>query len=224
MVLVMTFKKANFNLIEILISMIVIIFAMFILVSLFPLSMKESSEASQLNNIAGLTESVSSFIKRLPLDSSSDFALADLPTSKPTTETNRALYPKLSSSTFDSAEDIAFQTKLLEHNSSSAGLFLLSSYDEVVNGSTTTKTKIAEIEVRIWHSAVSANSDFTGNSSWVSNPANFMDSSLKSSSALTSLHYPTVTYVNVEFSWPLNKAYAERQKKFFFLTLNRLQD
>lgn len=217
-------KKNNFNLIEILISFIVIMFALFILVSLFPLSMKETREATNLNHIAGLTESLSSFVKRLPLESNTDFSLSDFPTTKPTSDTSRIIYPKLTDDDFDSAEDIAFQTKFLKHKSSTPGLYLLSAYDEIANGSTTTKTKLAEIEVRVWHSAVSSSSDFSGNSTWISNPAEFKDNSLQSTSALTSLHYPTVTRVNIEFSWPLNKPYADRQKKFFFLTINRLQD
>ena len=213
-------KRQNFNLIEILISFIVIMFALFILVSLFPLSIKESREASRLSHIAGLTESLSSFVKRLSIESNTEFSLSDFPSTKPTANSTRGQYPKISESSFENGEDIAFQTKLLEQNSGTPGLYLLSAYDDI-NG---TRTKIAELEVRIWHSSVSSSSNFTGNNNWISNPAEFKDSSLKSSSALTNLHYPTVTRVNIEFSWPLNKTYSERQKKFFFLTLNRLQD
>ena len=218
-----------FNLIEILISFIVIVFSLFVLLSLFPLSIKQTDEASKLNYVAGLTESLSAYIKTLPLDEAGELSLSDFPApssaladAKPKADTSKLIYPEFTDeSAYNAADEVAFQTVILNpKNASARGYFLLSSY-EIIDG---VRVKLSEVEARIWHSNVAASNSATApaGTNLVAN-ASFSDNALEPSS-LDGLKFPLVSRVNVEFSWPLNKAYDDRQKKYFFLTLNRLTE
>ena len=221
----------NFNLIEVLISFVVIIFSLFILLSLFPLATKQTSVATNLNHIASFTQSLAAYIKQRPIDESGVISLNsfrnDSGSPKPEMDSKRDDYTKLKSSSFDDEDDIAFQTKIIPHDTQK-GLFLISAFDEFDHDNDPKtdgkKTKLSEVEVRIWHSPVEVSSTFNGNTNWTSNPATFNDKSLQSTSTSTDIKFPTVTRLNVEFSWPLNREYDEREKKFLFLTINRLID
>ena len=224
-------QKKNFNLIEVLISFVVIIFSLFILLSLFPLSTKQTSAATNLNHIASFTQSLAAYIKQRPISDNDVISLTDFRndtgTPKPEMDSKRDEYTKIKSSQYDDEEEIAFQTKIIPHKSEK-GLFLISAFDEVDHDNDPNtdgkKTKLSEVEVRIWHSPVEVSSTFEGNNNWISNPASFNDKSLQSSSTSTDIKFPTITRLNVEFSWPLNREYEEREKKFLFLTVNRLID
>ena len=210
-------RLQKFNLIEVIISFIVIIFSLFILVSFTTLSLQNSTESFNAGQVSNCSDNLTAFIKRLPVEATGSMSLSDFPTTKPMTDTRRSQYPSLSAATLDSSNEIAFQTHILE-NTTTPGAYLVSTYDEI----NSIKTKRIEYEVRIWHSEVSADSNFSTNTSWVSNPASFKDTSLKSSASISNLNYSTLTKLNIEFSWPINRAYDDRSKKYFFINLSRL--
>lgn len=220
-------KKKQFNLIEVLISFVVIMFAMFVLVSFFSISNSNSRDSLNSTTISSDVNNLLSLVKTLPLESddSSEITLSSFAGSQPTSETKRSDYPSISSASYNNSTGaisfssanhtaLAFNTEIIEHPSVD-GAYLILHYEYI--SETNSLVKLSEYEVRIWHSSFQANSNKNNSTS-----LSFKDNSLKSSATQSSdINYITSSVVNMEISWPINKSIDKRSKKNLLTIVNR---
>ena len=203
----------NFNLIEILISMVVIIFAMFIMISFIPLAQNQTSKTINMNQAANFSEHFISFLKNKEVDDIIDtFPLAaDF---DKTQDTSRANYSSFKDSTGLDEWDGNGSTQLYAASSNAKGLFKIVSYSTINN----IKVKEAEIEARVWISddikLLSAYGNELHRTALA--PDHFDNLEEYKNSATDESKSPKIVRINVEFSWPINKPYAKRTKSFFF--------
>lgn len=225
----MSLRKNSFNLIEILISMIVIIFAMFIIISFLPLANQQNSQAINQTHLANFAQNIISYIKSQPQDviysnNNSQYSMIEgFPTSKSTFETN--------TSHFNTRNPVNENgvIKIYSHNSSDS-IFLIRS-ESIVNN---IDVKEAEIEARIFRreadfhysthlanssASPSVNTSHTTGQNYAS--LTLSGNQIKPSESV--LPYKTnyqisteSTRIMIEFSWPLNREYEKREKEFVF--------
>lgn len=205
-------KHQNFNLIEILISMVVIIFAMFIMVSFIPLAQNQTSKSVNMNQALNFSEHFISYIKSQEIDDVIEtFPLAG--EFNRTQDTNRSNYPSFKSSTGLDEWDQDGATHLYSESSDAKGLFKLVSYSTINNQ----KVKEAELEARIWISDIKMRSAYGSSVHSASLSSDHFDG-LKDykNEATDESQSPKSARVNIEFSWPINMPYEKRTKAFFF--------
>lgn len=220
-------SSQNFNLIEILISMIVIVFAMFVIISFLPLAQGQQAAASNQTHLANFAQNMMAYIKTEAQDSlAGEEAQYDLinsiSSSKSLLETKR--------SSFDTSTPAQENgsTKIYSHKTSSS-IFLIRSMSTV----NAREVKEAEIEVRLWKSPsvfhYSQQEAFVASSPSVNNATNTQN---YSSITLDNIYISSgnavdpdsinealrtrTTRIVLEFSWPLNSKYENRQKKTLF--------
>lgn len=208
----MKINSQKFNLIEILISMVVIIFAMFIMISFIPLAQNQTSKSINMNQAANFSEHFISFLKNTEIDDIiSTFPLAG--DFDKTQDTSRSDYPSFNDSEGSEWDDDG-STHLYPASSNAKGLFKIVSYSTINN----VKVKEAEIEARVWLSddiqLLSAYGTDIHNKSL--SPKYFDNLDEYKNSATDQSRPPKVVRINIEFSWPLNKPYSKRTKSFFF--------
>ena len=231
-------RKQAFNLIEILISMIVIIFAMFIIISFLPLANQQQSEALNQTHLANVAQDMVDYIKSQPQDALNTVAGVATPIEDQYNFINSINSSKLTStlkrSVFGQELSTNGSTVIKGRSGSETEAFLIQSVNSI-NG---IDVKEAEVEARIWRIPASlafsnqrADSDGTPA---VGSPTNGQTYALlefnnitdqgRSISPGTAVDPQNVTStlkarttrIMIEFSWPLNKTYDERKKETIF--------
>ena len=229
----MTTLQKQFNLIEILISMVVIIFAMFIIISFIPLAQNQQSQAINQTHLSNFAQDIVNYIKSEPQDALNEDStitnknaqyqlISSFPDSKATFDTRRGNFSP--TATLENGS-----TKIYPHSTDDS-VFLIQSITNI-NG---VDVKEAEIEARIWktpssfhYSTVRAldGASPTANTPHQSDQnygeVSFTNTHINSSNAVyaedTDQAIQTrTTRIMIEFSWPINRDYDDREKDFIF--------
>lgn len=193
--------------------MIVIIFAMFIMISFIPLAQSQTSKSINMNQAANFSEHFISFLKNKEIDDIiSTFPLAaDF---NRTQDTSRANYASFKDSTGLSEWNGDGSTQLYAESSNAKGLFKIVSYSTINN----IKVKEAEIEARVWLSDdIKLLSSYgTQLHSSALEADHFDDLIDYKNSSTDESKSPKTVRINIQFSWPINKPHAQRTSSFFF--------
>lgn len=219
-------NKKSFNLIEILISMIVIIFAMFIILSFLPLAQKQSQAAHMSSQVSNFSENFLSYLKQqksteiintFPFVENS--TSSNYETSISSVTTNSFQYDKLSDNTgIDETEGwLTSNNSYLHPHKSQDGFFKITKATTINN----VLVKDTEIELRSWRTSptVRSSSNDTPNTAIASDHFDNL-SNYKSSNDSDII--PFTTRIHLEFSWPLNRSYSKREKFYTFYDIHIL--
>ena len=217
--------KLKFNLIEILISMIVIIFAMFIIMSFIPLASQQASEAQIRGQISNFSNSFLSYLqKQSTAQIKSAFPIVtDYDTDIAGVTTTRSEYDSINDSTGVSASD-GWQSQdnsylHINTTSSKKHFFKITQFSRIDDGTSNGRiVKDTEVELRTWRTEPSLRNNINN----ITIDTDYFNSisSYRSSNDIDVI--PFVTRVHMEFSWPIKKPYSERQKVYLFYDLNML--
>lgn len=219
----MALRNQKFNLIEILISMIVIIFAMFIILSFIPLSEKQSREAQIMSQVSNFSDNFISYLKQQDsTDITNTFPLVtDYATSIGNVNSNKTEYDTLTNSNLGvSANDgwLNSNNTYLHINKNSRDGFFKITKATLINNA---YAKDSEVELRAWRTSPTVRSSTDSSNSAVLSATHFNSLSSYKSSTDSDI-IPFITRIHMEFSWPLNAPYADRTKVYSFYDINSL--
>ena len=198
--------------------MIVIIFAMFIIISFLPLAEKQHREAINQAQVGHFAEHFFTYLKNQDAaDIISSFNAQSYSDVQNITS-NASEYDSLPSTGLTTADGWVNNgsTYLYANKNSKKGLFKILNYT-TVNG---TEVKDTEVELRVWRSS---NIPLKSSTTSSTVDSTYFDNLDSYKSPADARKYPTITRVHLEFSWPLNAAYDKRQKEYLFYDLHSIQ-
>lgn len=224
----------RFNLIEILISMVVIIFAMFILMSFIPLAQKKAQSSINIAQISSFNDHLNYYLKH---ELTWSELISQHSTTKFDNSTNKSDYLKLHTGALSTELYEVNQTAIHKNKNNNKGVYRIVSFS-IINDKVITE---AEVEARVWLLPSEAFFSTKGTTELQTDTPLYLatqtDSSIDdASSSITAqkvnnqsgtLNFTDVTNrslrIMIEYSWPINKTYSKRSTKTVFIDHMALQ-
>jgi type II secretory pathway pseudopilin PulG len=222
-------KKAIsfFNMIEVALAMAIIAFGMTSILGLFPVGLNASRMSQAENYSADIVEQIFGYLKNYAEASDTNYQNALYATTAFPTAINRTALIGVPSKILDNHSSsflsayMASDTTVYSEFFPNSGIYrvpmaggLMPCVFFIVQGPSNTKNIDFSAMVLVWRSPVSsvvATGDATNDANWITWPPN------------ASFDYEYLAGLNIEISWPLEKKYAEREKRFYYFVVSRPQ-
>lgn len=223
-------KVFYFNMIEVALAMAIIAFGMTSILGLFPVGLNASRASQAENYSADIVEQLYGYIKNYAESSKANYDtyIYDSGNGVPTA-INRGVPIGSPSRTLDEHTS-SFLSDYMANNtavysefppSSGSGIYrvpmggaVMPCVYFVAQGPSNTKAIDFSAMILVWKSPVKslvAAGDASNITNWVEWPSS------------ATLYYKDIAALNIEISWPLEKNYADREKRFYYFVVSRPQ-